>query len=479
MSLNLLAQRIGKLKKKSEHDPLSYFYPTAPQRAFLNDESKVKMLLGGNQTGKTACACALLLYHCLNRHPTQKTDPAPVEAVLVTHSHSQSVIIQGKLYSMIPKDTLHPDCEYVHGKGFRGVQKVVRFTNGSIIRIKTANQGVGGGLASATCSLVVIDEPVPMDVFNECLARTLRGGFQGSRGILAITMTPVGAVDVSYLEEMMKQGKISVTRARLTVKDTTPIGLSPLLTEQQITSITNQFLPIDREARINGSFHVAPLGVVFTHFDPERHITSRPVPPQGDYRFAVGIDHGSKIGAQVAVLVCIDIRDPLQPRIYVLDEYTTGETTPEELASSLLSMLDRNDLAPNMCSWYGDGEHNASRGRDTYKMSNLILMRGFESVMKLPHKGLTFHIRRVQKRRHSVYFGASLLSATMARNHFFVHPRCKQLIRSIQNWTMKRSQSDRSKDPYGHSIDSLRYACSTIITNATSKGVASKIKILR
>ena len=261
MNLSTLAKKISKLKKKSEHDPLSYFYPTAPQRAFLNDESKVKMLLGGNQTGKTACACALLLYHCLNRHPTQKTDPAPIEAVLVTHSHSQSVIIQGKLYSMIPKDTLHPDCEYVHGKGFRGVQKVVRFTNGSIIRIKTANQGVGGGLASATCSLVVIDEPVPMDVFNECLARTLRGGFQGSRGILAITMTPVGAVDVSYLEEMMKQGKISVTRARLTVKDTTPIGLSPLLTEQQITSITNQFLPIDREARINGSFHVAPLGL--------------------------------------------------------------------------------------------------------------------------------------------------------------------------------------------------------------------------
>lgn len=477
MSLCSIAARIKYLKSKSEKNPLAYFHPTGPQKAFLEDKSKVKMLLGGNQVGKTACACALLLYHCLGIHPTIKTDPPPIEAVLITHSHSQSVIIQSKLYSMIPKDTLHPDCEFVHGKGFRGVQKVVRFNNGSIIRIKTANQGVGGGLASATCALVVIDEPVPMDVFNECLARTLRGGYQGSRGVLAITMTPVGAVDVSYLEEMMKQKKISVTRAKLTIADTTPIGLRPLLTENQIKSITDQFLPIDREARINGSFHVAPLGVVFTHFNPDKHITTAPVAPKGEYRFAVGLDHGSQIGSQVAVLVCIDIREPLQPRIYVLDEYTTGETTPEELASSLLEMLKRNDISPNMCTWFGDGEHNKSASRDGYKMSNLILMRGFEAVLNLPHKGLPFVIRRVQKRRYSVYFGASLLSATMARNHFFVHPRCKQLINSIQRWTMKRSQSERSKDKYQHSIDALRYACSSILSRATSANTASKIKL--
>ena len=476
MSLCGLAKRIHYLKEKAVEDPLTYFIPTRPQNKFLNDESKVKMLLGGNQVGKTAAACALLLYHCLGRHPNLKTDPPPIEAILITHSHQQSVIIQEKLYAMIPKFELDPSCEFIRGKGFRGVNPLVKFKNGSIIRIKTANQGLG--LASSTANLVLIDEPVPMDVFNECLARTLRGGAGGTRGTLAITMTPVGAVDVSYLEEMMKSNKISVTQAKLTVEDTTPLNLNPLLTETQIKEITASFLPIDREARINGSFHVAPMGIIFTHFDPISMITRRPVPAGGEYKFAIGIDHGSAPNTQVAVLICVDIKDPNQPRLYVLDEYTAGESTPEAIASNILEMLRRNDIPPNLCSWTGDGEHNASRSRDGYKMSNILLMRGFEAVLKLPPKTLPFVIRRAQKKRHSVYFGASMLSAIMARKHFFIHPNCKQLIKSIQNWTMKRSGSARSRDKWGHSIDALRYASLKIIDRSNYGAPVSKIKFV-
>lgn len=475
MSICGLASRIYWLKQKSKEDPLSYFRPTRPQSKFLDDKSKIKMLLGGNQVGKTAAACALLLYHCLGRHPNLKTDPPPIEAILITHSHQQSVIIQEKLYSMTPKYELDPSCEFVRGKGFRGVNPLVKFKNGSIIRIKTANQGLG--LASATANLICIDEPVPMDVFNECLARTLRGGAGGTRGTLAITMTPVGGVDVSYIEEMVKSNKISCTKACLTVEDTTPKGLQPLLSENQIKEITDSFLPIDREARINGSFHVAPVGIIFTHFDPVSMITDRPVPSGGDYKFAIGIDHGSAPNSQVAVLICVDVKDPNLPRLYVLDEYTAGESTPEALASHILAMLDRNQISPNMCEWIGDGEHNASRSRDGYKMSNLLLMRGFEAVLRLPHKTLPFVIRRAQKRRHSVYFGASMLSAIMARKHFFIHPNCKQLIKSIQNWTMKRDQSARSRDPYGHSIDALRYASLRLIDKSNYRSTVSKIAL--
>ena len=476
MSLCGLAKRIHYLKSKSHQDPLSYFHPTKPQNQFLNDPSKLKMLLGGNQVGKTAAACALLLYHCLGRHPKLNTDPPPIEAFLITHSHQQSVVIQEKLYSMIPKNELHEDCEFVRGKGFRGVNPLVRFKNGSLIRIKTANQGLG--LASATVNLVVIDEPVSMDVFNECLARTMRSGKGGGRGTLAITMTPVGGVDVSYIEDMVKSKQISCTQAKLTVDHTTPIGLRPLLTENQIKSITDSFLPIDREARINGSFHVTPIGVIFSHFDPVTMITDSPVPDGGEYKFAIGLDHGSAPNSQVAVLICVDIKDPNKPRLYILDEYTAGETTPEALASQILAMLARNDIDMTDCEWVGDGEHNASRNRNGYKMSNLILMRGFESVLQIPNKTLPFVIRTAKKKRHSVYFGASMLSAIMARKHFFIHPRCVQLINSIQNWTMKRTQDQRSRDKYQHSIDALRYASLKLIDRSNFQGSYSRIQII-
>ena len=155
-SLCGMAQRLAWLRKKAEQDPLRYFSPTPPQKSYLADKAPIKALIGGNQvgacppsdfgwgtslyTGKTLATCALLLYHCLGRHPYFKTDPPPIEAWLITHSHEQSRTIQQKLYDMIPKAELDPSCEFVRGKGFRGLAPLVKFRNGSIIRIKTANQ---------------------------------------------------------------------------------------------------------------------------------------------------------------------------------------------------------------------------------------------------------------------------------------------------------------------------------------------------
>ena len=85
--------------------------------------------------------------------PYLKTDPPPIQTFLITPTLiQQSITIQEKLYAMIPKDALHPSCEFVPGRGFRGIHPVVRFNNGSMIHIKTANQGLG--LASATLSYV-------------------------------------------------------------------------------------------------------------------------------------------------------------------------------------------------------------------------------------------------------------------------------------------------------------------------------------
>lgn len=470
MSLCGMAKRISYLKERTYKNPMNYFVPTPPQARYINDPSKVKLLLGGNQVGKTAASCYLLIAHCLGIHPTIKTDPPPIETFLVTHSHEQSRTIQQKLFDMIPKETLHPSCEFVRGRGFRGLAPVVRFRNNSIIRIKTANQGLG--LASSTASLVVIDEPVPMDVFNELLARTLRGGRGGSRGVLAQSMTPVGNVDVSYIEEMIDQGKISVTKAKLTLEDTTPIGLEPLLSQHQIDEVTNSFLPIDREARINGSFDVAPLGVIFKNFTEEM-ISDYPPPLDGKYEFCIGIDHGQRPNSQVAILCAVDLKDQHRPKVYVLDEYTSGEAPPEAHARGIFKMLDKHQIPMNKVRWTGDSEH---RGRNGYKMSNLVLMRAMESVLRLPHKGLPFYIRTAIKKRHSVYFGASMLHSIMARKDFYIRSSCQQLIKSIKNWTMKRSQSQRSTDKYGHAIDGLRYGVLPVI-DKRNYSIPSKIPL--
>ena len=299
-------------------------------------------------------------------------------------------------------------------------------------------------------------------VFNELLARTLRGGTGGKSGTLAISMTPVGNVDVQYLRDMIEADRISVHRAALTVKDTTPMGCKPLLSQEQIDTITENFLPIDREQRITGSLDVTPQGVIFDCFDPVTMISRQPVPAGGDYRFCVGIDHGSQPNTQIAILCCIDMQDPQAPSIYVLDERVGGTGTPEEHATAVLQMLEDNGVDGKLCTWTGDNMHMGGQ-RKAKKMSNLILMRAFERVLRLPPKGLGWTIRTAVKYRHSVYFGASMIHAIMQRRQFFIQPKCKTTISSISNWTMKRSQSDRSKDKYGHAIDSLRYCVMPVL----------------
>lgn len=451
MSIKQATKTIRRLKARAVQNPLDYFCPTPPQEAWLKDTSKIKLFLGGNQCGKTTTGVVELLHRCLGTHPFIQTDPPPIQAYLITHSHQQSVTIQEKLYNMCPKGALHPTCEFVPGRGFRGVNPIVRFSNGSIIYIKTANQGLG--LASFTASFVHVDEPVPQEVWNEIAARTLRGGAGGKTGTIAVTMTPVGQ-DVRYLQKLVEDGVVSCTKAPLTVEATTPKFCKPIISQEQIDRISQTYLPIDRAARLNGDWVVGiPEGRVFDCFD-ETMISSLP-PPVANYKLAIGIDHGSQPNTQIALLVAINMDDPHNPWLYVLDEYVSGAAPPESHVRAILEMLARNNIQPGQCTWTGDNVHHGnSQGQG--KMSNSLLMRAFESVLRMPM--LPFRIRTIRKKRHSVYYGSAMIHSVMARRQFFIHPRCTKTIQSIQRWTMKSNQSDRSKDPHGHCIDALRYA---------------------
>ena len=456
-----LARQVLQLKRRAADNPLAYFRPTPPQAAFLRDPSPIKLLLGGNQVGKTRCSVMELLYRALDCHPYLKTDPAPNESWLITHSHDQRRTIQEKLFEMIPAGALKEDCVFVAGKGFRGQVPIVRFKNGSIIRIKTAAQGLG--LASASIGFVAIDEPIPEDVWGELAARVLRGGAGGKTGTIALTMTPVG-VDVRYLRQMVEDGRISCHRAPLTVVDTTPADCEPLLSQDQIDNISSTYLPIDREARINGSWDVGidPKQLVFDNFDPSM-ISGSPVPAGGDYKFAVGIDHGSQPNTQIAILTAIDMSNHQEPKIYVLGEYVGGASSPEHHVRGILELLNRHQIDPSMCTWTGDGAHYSGRGKTGFKMSNGLIMRAFERVLKLPPRGLPFTIRTAFKFKNSVYYSASVIYSIMSKQNFYVRPECPQLIQSLQRWTLKRTSSQKSTDPYGHAIDALRYCVLPVI----------------
>ena len=482
MGLQLLTKKLKTLESRAKNNPSRFFTPTPPQLRFFRDKSPCKILLGGNQIGKTISLCWYMNALATGTFPYFQTDPPPLEIMLITFSHDQRRIIEKKLWEMINLEDVY-DTQYIHGKGLKGQVPVIKYRNGSTIYIRTS--GMGLALASATLNAVFIDEPIKEETYNEALARTIRSGKgygpNGKRGTLVYSCTPVGGVDTSYIKRLIENNQLSPTYGKLSVEDTTPIGCRPLLSQKQIDDITHSFLPVDREARISGSLDgIAAEGIIFDNFE-DSMINPNPVPPSNNLLFGIGIDHGTQPNSQVAILTAIDMSNHLEPKIWVLDEYVSGGAPAEFHANNILAMLNKHQIPPSSCIWTGDGEHTNGRGKSgTLKMSNVILMRAFEKIMGLPPKRLTFRIRQTVKYRHSVYFGASLLHSIMSRRMFFIHPRCKKTIHSIKNWTMKRTQSERSRDAHQHCVDALRYGIVNICDPKRNMYSApQRIQILR
>lgn len=443
MNLSALATATNTLARRAQADPLAYFRPTPPQLAFLSSNHPIRLLRAGNQLGKTWAGLADVIYRCLGSHPYTLVKAAPIEAWVVVVSWEQSLAIQKKLWELVPKDSIH-DPEWVPGRGFRGKTPILRFLNGSVLRIRTINQGALS-LASATIDYVLIDEPPPEEIWSELAARVLR-----QRGRIAITLTPIG-LPLGWLKRLVEEGAVQDLHFPLTVENTTPIGGRPLLEQADIDKLTAQILPQEVAQRIHGEWDSGWVeGRVFKMFDPTTHV--RADAPMGEALIGVGIDHGTEAGAQVAILTAL-VRDAGEghPKIWVLDQVVSdGMTTPDQDAAAILTMLRRAGLRwENVDRWVGDrkvyGKKNGSL------KSNAMLSSAFERALRLPTGSLPFRIHTAYKPRGSVFEGYRVLSAAMLRGDFSINPRCRGLIDDLQKF------DGREASEHKHSIDALRY----------------------
>ena len=441
-----LSGAIRRLHASTRVRPVSYYNPTPPQLAFHRLDSRSKLLRGANQIGKTTCAVVDIIWRCTGTHPFLETRKPPIRVWIIVHSWEQSIIVQERLWEWCPKDQIHPDTEFVEGRGFRGKTPILRFSNGSIIRIKTCRQG-SLGVASGTVDLIHVDEPPPPEIWSELSARVLQ-----RQGVLSLGITPVGA-PVGWLKGMVESGAIQEVHAPLTVENVTPRGRRPMLTEAQIEDIGRKYLPFDRPQRLHGAWEGTVDDRLFEALSDEM-ITDAPIPdlPQPPL-VAIGIDHGADAGSQVAVLVVVD-KSATHPQFFVLDEYCSGAHRPLVHARGILAMLARNGMThAHVDHWIGDVPHRGKRRGGA--MSNSRLSAGFEEALGLRPGRLPFRIKTAYKPRYSVFFGAQVLHESMERGRFWIRPACTNLLRSLKNWA-------GADDDYKHSIDALRYGAVTV-----------------
>ena len=445
----------------AESDALSLMDWTTAQHAFLHHPAPRKLLRTGNQIGKTTVGLAECILLALGRHPHQRHRRAPLEVWVLCASWSQSLAIQGKLWALLPRAEVDADTRYNSRTGFGQHAPLVRFCNGSIIRIKTTQQGALN-LAGATIDHAMFDEPPHSPrVFAEVLKRV-----QARAGTVSITMTPINA-PVDYIRKQCEDRQIEDLHFPLTeqtmthtrsrrlrrLPDGTPCDAA------WIRKIEAESLPHEVPVVVHGEWDAKVLDRVFSAFRAMKgkggHITAED--PTADVRAVVGLDHGTTAGAQGMVLVGVEDMDDGYPMIWVLDEVWHGHpTTTEQDAADLLAMLQRNGLEwGDLHRVYGDIP-SSSRGDPGRKGNRDVEDMVARRLGKRNRASLHPRVRTVKQGRWagrgSVILGVRWLHQQMIRDRFRVHARCERVIESLGRW------DGRSDSEWKHILDAMRYA---------------------
>ena len=458
-----LLDGVRRLQTRTHRDPLRWIQWTPPQLALLQGTGRRVLLRTGNQMGKTWAGLAEVDFRCRGDHPFKAIPPPPVEIWVITTSWSQSLAIQGKLWTLLTKSAIVEETVFDEVRGFRGgVTPVVQYRNGSIIRVKTSGQG-GLKLAGATLDHVLCDEPLPSPrIYSELDRRLTRSG-----GSLHVCMTPVNA-PVDWLRNLVEEEKLEDLHYVLSPENLIPAGSTrPLRTkagvpmdedwiEEQRASVLSWEAPVV----LDGDWEFKAVDRVFESFRLDRHVVpslvSSDVGPAGPVRLAIGIDYGDERLRTAAVLVAIDDKSE-NPRVWILDEYVPERASTLDMdARSILTMLAANDLKwADLDFAYGDKRYTDASGKLTRK-SNAKLLDALEKAAGTG-RGLRPKVlsakRGPGRGRGSVWTGVRWLNDAQIRpGHFFMDARCSWGQECLLNW----DGTERSK--FKDWIDALRYA---------------------
>lgn len=473
--MNRLRRLTAALRKEAEASPGQHFEWLPKQHSFIHSRAKRRLLRSGNQYGKSTAALYVIILHCLGLTTYQAHEP-PIEAWVICAGWKQSVAIQKKLWDLVPKRHVSERTTFDPLNGFRGHEKACVFKNGSIIRFRTTGQDTLD-LAGATIHIALFDEPpTTQRAYVEVQNRVTR-----TAGWVLLAMTPVNA-PTEWLEAVVEQGGIEDHHARLEPHELIPVGSDRPLCLQDGTPMDEAWIEgkiaetpqYEVPVVIHGEWEQAAAERVFSAFYQEAHVTEEL--PQGAARISVGFDHGDGADfSEAGYLIAVDDSGEW-PRIWVLDEYASVQsTTPEQDAEATVLLLARHGM-----NWtavdvaIGDRSYSGKKDRSS-KKDNKKLHACIAARMGVPAYRLRPVIqtakRGVGRGVGSVDVGVRELHHAMVRpGHFHVHPRCKRLIESLEKW-------DKTKhtEEWKHAIDALRYGLDPWIFRPRDQGPGLRI----
>jgi phage terminase large subunit-like protein len=245
-------------------------YPKQQEFHAMGAVKRERLLMAGNQNGKTYSGAAEAAYHLTGEYPewwTGRRFDHPVKAWIAGES---STLVRDQPQTLlcgtpgvkddigtglIPKESLK---DYSLARGVTDAYdtiQVIHKTNGVIDGISTATfksyeQG-RQKFQSATLDFLWLDEECDEEIYQECLAR-----ITATRGMLFMTFTPLkgrSAVVIRYMDEPNDDRGI----VHMTIEDALHIDAT------ERAKIIEGYLPHQRDARARG-IPLMGSGVIFT-----------------------------------------------------------------------------------------------------------------------------------------------------------------------------------------------------------------------
>lgn len=267
---------------------MRYFQPNPAQLRFINEIGRegafIVINAGGNGSGKTYGLIAILgaliwptlAAPCFGAPIFQKF-PYPKRVWIV--SNPSELGMTGAIQTSI--DELWPKARYTTAKNSKQYNSVFRSDTGWEIELKSTEQKITE-FRGANVGVVAINEPLPEDIYRECLARTRKGG------IIPGAMTSLDdepwLVDGILDKHDGKDYRIIYGGVEDNCKDHTPGGT---LSHEQIERILSKYPEDEQQARRTGK-PLSLSGRVWKQFDKGVHVLKEEVrPPAGSAVYQV------------------------------------------------------------------------------------------------------------------------------------------------------------------------------------------------
>lgn len=373
--------------------------------------NKIKMLVGGNQSGKTTTAAAFVADY-VRHHPG-----ALVWAVAVTFDMTRIC------YDAL-MDYFHPSevAETIWAAKGKGIAYSIKHINGAEVVFKSADAGFRK-FEGAKCHLIWCDEQIKDKmVFTSCLARTTM-----TQGQILLSFTPLlGQQHWSYTDLFQSKSVFSRT---ITLYDN--IYLHP----EERDAMIELYAPEEIPYRVMGEWGILE-GRVYKSFNAGVHVI--PMTPElldSIHLVIRGVDFGRH---KACSWVGIDHNE----RAYVLEEWTGQECTIEEMADAIKAKEEA----------YGPAlTHKIMNTQTDHSFQERFDLEKYEIFCTPANKSVDLGLTMIQRR----------LKVKQPENKpaLYLCDTCPETISEYENYIYANDYSMKPKKPQqDHLCDASRYA---------------------